>query len=110
MIIELQPRKRRVEERTKERQTEREREESPTMRGLLGLIILLAFTCNLPQIQGCNRVPLGVTAAKSPVDDNFALNVANNAQSYVPGQKYNGESKWILRDLGLSLIYISQSH
>ncbi|XP_034478819.1 spondin-1 isoform X1 [Drosophila innubila] len=59
------------------------------MCGFVCLIILLAFTCNLPLIQGCNRVPLGATAAKSPVDDNFALNVANNAQSYVPGQKYN---------------------
>lgn len=59
------------------------------MCGFVCLIILLAFTCNLPQIQGCNRVPQGATAAKSPVDDNFALNVANNAQSYVPGQKYN---------------------
>jgi len=62
------------------------------MCGFVCLIILLAFTCNLPQIQGCNRAPQSTTAGKSPVDDNFALNVANNAQSYVPGQKYNGES------------------
>ncbi|XP_064538001.1 spondin-1 [Drosophila montana] len=53
------------------------------------IILLLATTCCLPLIQACSRVPQGVTAAKSPVDENFVLSVAGNAQSYVPGQKYN---------------------
>ncbi|EDW60569.1 spondin-1 [Drosophila virilis] len=53
------------------------------------IFVLLATTCCLPLIQACSRVPQGVTAAKSPVDENFVLSVAGNAQSYVPGQKYN---------------------
>ncbi|XP_023030655.1 spondin-1 [Drosophila willistoni] len=55
---------------------------------LIVLILLLAFTWpSLGLI--CNRVPLGATAAKSPVDDNYVLSVAGTQQTYVPGQRYN---------------------
>lgn len=61
------------------------------MRALESLLYLLALARILPGIQACSRVPLGATAAKSPVDDNYVLSVAGNAQSYIPGQRYNGE-------------------
>ncbi|XP_020800952.1 spondin-1 [Drosophila serrata] len=59
------------------------------MRALASLWWLLALARILPRIEACNRVPLGATAAKSPVDDNYVLSVAGNAQTYIPGQKYN---------------------
>lgn len=58
---------------------------------LISLVILLALGSSLSLGESCNRTPQGATAGKSPVDDNFVLSVANNAQSYVPGQKYNGK-------------------
>lgn len=58
---------------------------------LVSLVILLALGWGLSLGESCNRTPQGATAGKSPVDDNFVLSVANNAQSYVPGQKYNGK-------------------
>lgn len=61
------------------------------MKALEGFTILLALVGVIPRIEGCIRVPPGVTAAKSPVDDNYVLSVNGNTQSYVPGQRYNGE-------------------
>jgi len=61
------------------------------MKALECFILALALARAFPRIEGCNRVPLGTTAAKSPVDDNYVLSVNGNTQSYVPGQRYNGE-------------------
>ncbi|XP_017839968.1 spondin-1 [Drosophila busckii] len=57
----------------------------------LYIAILWAISSHVLLIHAtpCSRVPQGATAAKSPVDDNFVLSVGGNAQSYVPGQKYN---------------------
>lgn len=59
----------------------------------ISLVLLLALGTSLSLAESCNRTPQGASAGKSPVDDNFVLTVANNAQSYVPGQKYNGKRK-----------------
>lgn len=54
-------------------------------------VLVLIMALALARIEACNRTPSGTTAAKSPVDENYVLSVGGNAQSYVPGQKYNGE-------------------
>lgn len=55
----------------------------------LALAVSISATLNIAL--ACSRVPAGTTAAKSPVDENYVISVAGNPQSYIPGQKYNGE-------------------
>ncbi|XP_030383750.1 spondin-1 [Scaptodrosophila lebanonensis] len=58
------------------------------MHWLMLCLTILFASAPMPS-QACSRIPSGVTAAKSPVDDNYVLSIAGNAQTYVPGQKYN---------------------
>ncbi|XP_005181625.2 spondin-1 [Musca domestica] len=53
----------------------------------LALAISISATLNIAL--ACNRVPYGTTAAKSPVDESYAVVIAGNPQTYIPGQKYN---------------------
>lgn len=39
----------------------------------------------------CSRYPQNTLAPKAPVDDNFAITITGNAQTYLLGQTYNGK-------------------
>ncbi|KAM7345702.1 spondin-1 isoform 1-T3 [Cochliomyia hominivorax] len=53
------------------------------------LLLAISISATLNIALACNRLPLGTSAPKSPVDDNYMILVAGNVESYVPGQKYN---------------------
>lgn len=54
------------------------------------LLLAISISATLNIALACTRVPLGTTAAKSPGDEGYMVVVAGNPDSYVPGQKYNG--------------------
>lgn len=54
------------------------------------LIIVLAFL-NFIQLSkaACYRKPQGATGDRSPVDENYQIQIDGNPTTYIPGQQYN---------------------
>lgn len=59
---------------------------------------LISISATLNIALGCNRIPVGTTAGKSPADERYVVNIAGNPQNFEPGQKYN--SKKLRNDAG----------
>lgn len=50
----------------------------------------------------CSRYPQNTLTPKAPVDDNFAISITGNAQTYLLGQSYNG--KWVVNQCSKTII------
>lgn len=54
-------------------------------------VILLQKGQNQIFARKCNRYPSNTFAAKSPVDDNYAILISGNPNTYILGQSYNSK-------------------